>query len=177
MGEAGETGTNITDHTGSVTFIQNGITNILIDVGGRGRLPEIQSKLAERKVTLDNIDIIILTHFHLDHAFNVAAFPKARVIGWNHEWNEKSTFRFKDIEGREISDGISLLSTPGHTPEHLSVVAKGSNGKRIVIAGDAINNHYIEKKDVSAYAFDKVLYQKSADSLMEISDEFILGHG
>lgn len=177
IGAVGETGVNIADHTGSVTLIQSGANNILVDVGGRGQLEKIRNKLSERGLTIENINLIVLTHFHLDHAFNIAVFPKARVIGWSHEWGDGETFRFKNIQGHEIADGVSLLTTPGHTPEHLSVVVKTDNGRKTVISGDAINQHYLDTKKISAYFFDEGLYKKSADSLLEIADEFIMGHG
>jgi len=175
--EETEGGVNIVDHTGAVTLIQNGPSNILIDVGGRGRLPEIQAGLAKKGLKEDNIDLIILTHFHLDHAFNISAFPKARIIGWNHEWKAGSTFRFKDIETWRIAEGIHILPTPGHTPEHISVIAEMPDGKKIVIAGDAINHKYAETKTISAYAFDKNLYAKNADKILGLANTIYVGHG
>ena len=172
-----EGGTNIVDHTGSVTLIQNGQSNILIDVGGRGRLAEIQKGLAERGLKEDNIDLIILTHFHLDHAFNISAFPKARVIGWNHEWKAGSTFRFKDIEAWKVAENISILPTPGHTPEHISVVAEIGNNKKVIIAGDAINHKYADTRKIAAYAFDVNLYQQNADKILSLADKILVGHG
>jgi len=171
------TGVNIMDHTGSVTLIQNGKENILIDVGGRGRLPEIQKGLAEKGLSEDKVDLIILTHFHLDHAFNIAAFPKARVIGWNHEWKEGSTFRFKDIETWKVADGLAIVPTPGHTPEHISVLVLMDDGKKVMIAGDAINGKYVETKNVTAYSFDQNIYKQSAEKILSLSQEIHVGHG
>jgi glyoxylase-like metal-dependent hydrolase (beta-lactamase superfamily II) len=175
--EESEGGVNIVDHTGSVTLVQNGKSNILVDVGGRGRMAELQAGLAAKGLREENIDLIILTHFHLDHAFNIGLFPKARVIGWNHEWKSGSTFRFKDIETWKVEDGIHILPTPGHTPEHISVVVEMPDGKKVVIAGDAINQKYAETKTISAYAFDKNLYAQSADKILGVGHQIFIGHG
>ena len=176
--EDAEGGVNIVDHTGSVSLITTATEKILVDVGGRGRMPEIQAALSAKNLKEDDISLIILTHFHLDHAFNISFFSKARVIGWNHEWKSGSTFRFKDIETWKIADGIHILPTPGHTPEHISVVAEIGDGKKIVIAGDAINKKYADSKTISAYAFDKSLYAQSADKILGLSAQQIhMGHG
>jgi glyoxylase-like metal-dependent hydrolase (beta-lactamase superfamily II) len=175
--EESEGGVNIVDHTGSVTLIRNGKDNILVDVGGRGRLPDIQKGLVDAKLKVEDIGLIILTHFHLDHAFNIASFPNARVIGWNHEWKSGSTFRFKDIETWRVADGIHILPTPGHTPEHISVVVEMDDGQKVVIAGDAINKKYADSKTISAYAFDKNLYAQSADKVLGVGHKIYIGHG
>jgi len=175
--EEAEGGVNIVDHTGAVTLVRNGSINILVDVGGRGRMPEIQAGLSAKGLKEEDVDLIILTHFHLDHAFNIGFFTKARVIGWNHEWKSGSTFRFKDIETWKVADGIHILPTPGHTPEHISVVLEMPNGKKVVIAGDAINKKYADTKTISAYAFDKALYAQNADKILALSDEIYIGHG
>jgi len=172
-----EGGVDIVDHTGSVTLIQDGKSNILVDVGARGRFEELQKKLSENNVTTNTVELIILTHFHLDHSFNIGMFPKARIIGWSHEWKSGSTFRISNIETWSVAPGISILPTPGHTPEHISVVVAHEDGKKTVITGDAINQDFADTKKISAYAFDLNLYSQSAEKIMTVGKDLIIGHG
>ena len=172
-----EGGVDIVDHTGAVTLIQNGTSNILVDVGARGRFEELQKKLAENNVTPETVELIILTHFHLDHSFNISMFPKARIIGWSHEWKSGSTFRISNIDTWSVSPGISILPTPGHTPEHISVIATHADGKKTIITGDAINQNFVDTKKISAYAFDLNLYSQSAEKIMTVGKDLIIGHG
>lgn len=44
-----------------------------------------------------------------------------------------------DVEGYRLCDEISLLSTPGHSPDHFSVLIS-SQGERAVITGDVLHN-------------------------------------
>src|SRR6185295_12938277 len=101
-------------------------------------------------------DTVVLTHFHLDHSYNIARFPNARVLGWNHDWKETGTDRFGNIENLTIAPDVRIMKTPGHTPEHLSVVVKNEQGTT-VISGDAINEDYMREKKITAFFYDEQL--------------------
>ena len=170
-------GVDIFDHTGAVTLVKSDTLNILVDVGGRGRFPEIEKKLLEANLKPEDINIVILTHFHLDHAFNIGFFPNARVIGWVHEWKDGKTFRFNDIEGWSVAEGVHILSTPGHTAESLSVLLEMPDNQKVILAGDAINQKYIETKAVSKMVNDEAMYKKSAEKILVTANYIIPGHG
>ncbi len=143
---------------------------ILVDTGGHdptqtdlnqpyhrepGQDPMV--RLEALGVRPEDIDILILTHLHWDHASNIHLFPKARVIVQREELRYaaaplaphrppyqsippffQSVGRFEVIEGdREIAQGVSVHLTPGHTPG-IQGVAVGASGARYFIGGDNI---------------------------------------
>lgn len=164
-------------HTGAVTLIQSGEKNILVDAGGKGTFPLIEVELRHHGLTPKDIDIIILTHFHLDHSFNVALFPNAKILGWKHYWGSLRTVRINAIEMHEVEKGVSVFPTPGHAEEHLAVLVTDETGKKTVIAGDAINASFVEEGRVSAFFYDEALYRESAQKIMEMGNEIVPGHG
>jgi glyoxylase-like metal-dependent hydrolase (beta-lactamase superfamily II) len=170
-------GVDIYDHTSAVTLLQNEGKNMLVDTGSRGKFQLLKDKLAGLGLTPADIDFVILTHFHLDHAYNTAFFPDARVIGWMHEWKPGATFRFADIEKMEFIGGVKIIRTPGHAEEHLSVVATDNSGKKVVLAGDAINKQFAETGEIHALCYDRDLYRQSAEKILKIADVIIPGHG
>lgn len=170
-------GVDVYDHTSAVTLIQSEGKNMLVDTGSRGRFPFIKEKLAELGLTPEDIQYVVLTHFHLDHAYNVSFFTEAHVIGFIHEWKAGSTFRYADIEKEEFIKGVKIIRTLGHAEEHLSVVATRDDGKKVVMAGDAINKKYIETRELHAMAYDKELYKQSAEKIIAMADIIIPGHG
>ncbi len=164
-------------HTGSVTLIRHEGTNILVDTGGRGMFPALKMRLKEVNLKADQIDIVILTHLHLDHSYNIARFVNARVFAWMHEWRDRETLRIEGMDGYKLLNAITILQTPGHAEEHVSVVVQDDQGTNIVIGGDAVNEEYAVSGLVKSFAYDQNLYKKNADRLLAIADMIIPGHG
>jgi N-acyl homoserine lactone hydrolase len=151
-------------------YIEGQGHRILVDTGGHdpaqsdlnqpyqrepGQDPMV--RLQALGVRPEDIDILILTHLHWDHASNIHLFPKARVIVQREElryaaapldphrlpyqsippWPQ-SLGRFEVIDGdKEIAEGVSVHLTPGHTPG-LQGVAVRAPGARYFIAGDNV---------------------------------------
>lgn len=115
------------------------------------------AQLAAHGVRPEDVDILVLTHLHWDHASNIHLFPKARVIIQREElryaaapldphrlpyqsippWVQ-SLGRFEVIHGdKEIAPGLSLHLTPGHTPGIQGVRVPTSGGVYF-LAGDNV---------------------------------------
>lgn len=170
-------GVTLPDHTGSVTLLQHEGQNILVDTGGRGMFHAIKIGLKEHGLDPSDINVVILTHLHLDHSYNVCRFPEARLFAWMHEWRDRETVRIKDIDGFRLFDRITLIQTPGHAEEHISVAVEGDDGAMTVISGDAVNEEYSLTGAIKAFVYDETLYRKSADRILAMADAVIPGHG
>lgn len=131
------------------------------------RTPGLLSELNELGLTPGDIDLVINTHLHWDHAgLNTVMeegrlrpfFPKARYLVQKqeiyeathvHERNKGSYFAenvlplleaglFEQLEGpAEILPGLSLLPLPGHTLGQQGVVLR-SEGKVLVYTADLL---------------------------------------
>jgi len=172
-----EFGVLLPGHTAAVTLLQHENQNILVDTGGRGMFNALKIALKEHNLDPSDINDVLLTHLHLDHAFNISHFPNARIFAWMHEWRDRETLRIPDIDGFRLFDRITFLQTPGHAEEHLSYVIQGDDDVVTVIAGDALNEEYALTGTIKAFAYDEALYRKSADRLLKIADAVIPGHG
>jgi N-acyl homoserine lactone hydrolase len=123
----------------------------LFDAGTQGML----DALAEIGLKPADIDIVILTHMHFDHAANIGLFPHAQFILQKKEWEyakaplpiqqgvylpelivqlEKYDLLLVD-DGYEVADGIQVICVPGHTKGQQAIVVNTSDGT-YVIAGD-----------------------------------------
>ncbi|MFP3154847.1 N-acyl homoserine lactonase family protein [Lachnospiraceae bacterium ZAX-1] len=107
-----------------------------------------------------DVDIVINTHFHYDHCGNNNLFKNAKFYVQRAEWdaginalphqadiylkelfNKESvnTTSYVLLDGEyELEEGIVLISTPGHSIGHQSVVVNTKEGI-VCIAGDALN--------------------------------------
>ncbi|MEX0682255.1 MAG: MBL fold metallo-hydrolase [Dehalococcoidia bacterium] len=165
------------NHAGLVEFpfscflVQTGGKKVLIDTGlgpvnmfgftGGSLIPE----LAAGGVKPEDIDIVFITHLHIDHCGNVALpdgekmralFPNATYRWTSTEdeyWRRPDamvppTFAMakmlEAVAGRfeaaddAIAPGMNAIATPGHTPGHAGVILS-SQGERAFILGDAIS--------------------------------------
>jgi glyoxylase-like metal-dependent hydrolase (beta-lactamase superfamily II) len=134
---------------------------ILIDTGvGAGNkiiedrfaplLTPITEELARFDISLPEVSIIVNSHLHFDHCGNNAMFPDAEIYVQEREleiarntrytvtnWFDYNGARIKSIAGdMEISKGVKLLASPGHTPGHQSVFLE-STERNILMAAQA----------------------------------------
>ncbi|WP_299206330.1 MBL fold metallo-hydrolase [uncultured Tateyamaria sp.] len=102
-------------------------------------------------------------------AFAVGAKRRMEVI-------EDSVQLFDD--GEEILPGIAAVSTPGHTPGHMSFELRNGSDSALVI-GDAIGNHHVafrkpewisgsDQDGAMAAATRKVLFDRITSEQMQI---------
>ena len=159
--------------------------NILVDTGYFEDKKSLLSALAGEGLTSEQIDIVILTHMHLDHVVNTYLFENAKIfcklrkdyMGQYHIPKEKSVQRIELIDGTEIAKDISILLTPGHTEDHISVLAKTEKGN-IVIAGDAIaDESFADMEMKPPLANNLADYDESRKKILAVADYIIPGHG
>jgi glyoxylase-like metal-dependent hydrolase (beta-lactamase superfamily II) len=159
----------------TITFtpliVNTGNELVLFDTGwgsgnpGRGQMA---ASLAAAGYTTDQIDVVVLTHYHPDHMGGLMdgdkpVFPNARYVVGETEHNfwtnpaqdaggTKDFFQLTKAkvmplvakasfvrEGGSVASGISALETHGHTPGHMSYRIE-SEGKQMIITGDVCNH-------------------------------------
>lgn len=157
--------------------------NILIDSGipadytpPAGMPPAEHEKnvlehLTDQGLHPDDIDILVCTHFDVDHAGYHDAFTKAELIvqrthyelalsghprfaaaraHWDHP-----ALRYRLIEGEtELVPGLTLIETSGHTPGHQSVLVRLPQTGPVLLAIDAVMMQRLFTPDRQAWPLD-----------------------
>ena len=178
---------------------------ILVD-SGMGELPEAIRKyyaidrkqlltdaLRREDVQQEEVTIIINTHLHMDHVGNNALFPNAKTYvqkdELNYAYNPHRFMRaayieeffegldFVTIKGDySICDAVEIISTPGHTPGHQSVVVHGSETDYIYCGDIAPLRENLEKRNIVGVLFNPVQALESLDVLRGMKGIHIFPH-
>lgn len=156
--------------------------NILIESGiGNGKLSDKQKRnfgvtgeakleqsLEQLGLTTSDIDIILMTHMHFDHACGltkwegdrlVSAFPRAEIMTSKIEWDEmrqpnirsRNTYWKENWEPiaeqvvpfekeKEVVSGVKMVHTGGHSAGH-SIIIMESDGEMAIHMADLLATH------------------------------------
>ncbi|WP_408606160.1 YtnP family quorum-quenching lactonase [Jeotgalibacillus campisalis] len=147
---------------------------------GVTRESHIEESLGKLGLTRDDIDLVIMTHMHFDHAGGltrkeddklVSAFPQAKIYTSKIEWDEmrapnirsKNTYweeNWKPIEEQVVAfegevtilPGLKMVHTGGHSDGH-SVVLLEQNGETMIHMADLMPTH-AHKNPLWVLAYD-----------------------
>jgi N-acyl homoserine lactone hydrolase len=111
----------------------------------------VVSRLAAIGVKPDDVNIVVNSHLHFDHAGNNGAFPNATfVVQGEHLAFAKGKPNFPGVywdipeltyvpaAGRSrVAKGVEVVPTPGHAPGHQSLIVDLAETGRVVLTGDA----------------------------------------
>ncbi|HEY6918226.1 MAG TPA: N-acyl homoserine lactonase family protein [Tabrizicola sp.] len=139
-----------------------------------------------------DIDLVILSHGHIDHVGSLPLFAHAPIILTARERAEPAPLYYGSVRpipwpeatyhqidrDTPVCEGLILIPTPGHTPGHLSALVDLPDGRRVILAADAINRAS-EPAEKFADSMDPAASQSSSDrllSLMTPGATLIYGH-
>ena len=159
------------------TLIKTGDRLIVVDTSSRYMRPALKSSLKMIGVFAKDVDTVVLTHYHPDHIENVDLFPNARVL--IHSGEDETLDGAEVIEGdATIAKGVELRYTPGHTWDSMSVFVEGDDGKKYVVAGDAVPTRDNILKDLPPRLHVcRDLSMKSIKTICDYADVIVPGHG
>ncbi|KAE9413656.1 hypothetical protein Angca_010065 [Angiostrongylus cantonensis] len=149
-GSANQTNDGYYNFVASITLVEDNGMNILVDSGLgtdiNGRM-ELLKALQKQNIAPPNIDIVVTTHGHPDHAGGVHDFPDAiHYQGWyiHHHtiFNLSSLF---ESNQHSLTDNVYLVKSAGHSSDDIAVVIiDEENMGKVVIAGDT----FIRREDL-----------------------------
>ncbi|TCL39837.1 metallo-beta-lactamase superfamily protein [Anaerospora hongkongensis] len=180
---------------GAMVYIEHRSHKIMFDTAGPGKRIQVRQRLAELNIDPNEIDTLILSHFHYDHVYNYDYFPNARILMHKVEadWVSKNsdnyaipphffpaiqkTGRLELVkEDAEFIPGISTLLVPGHTPGGMALVLRDANMPVTVVAGDAVKNMAELATGHVPKAWDVTASAQSIKKIRDIAEIVIPGH-
>lgn len=112
---------------GTVSLVRDGDITAIIDPGMVPDRAAILGPLSALGVDPAAVTDVVLSHHHPDHTMNIALFPNVRVHDhWATYENDK--WMSRPAEGFAVSDDVTLIETPGHTPQDITTLVKTDDG-------------------------------------------------
>jgi len=111
----------------TVGFVRDGDALVVIDPGMVPGQRAILEPLAALDLTPADVTDVVLSHHHPDHTVNVGLFPNARVHD-HWAWYRDDLWKSRPAEGFEVSPGVRLIETPGHSPQDVSTLVQTEEG-------------------------------------------------
>ena len=182
------------DHIGNPQLTYGGTDFQDVIVPDMDPADDVVSRLAEAGLTPADIDYVINTHLHFDHAGNNFLFTNATIFVQreqrdfadghpafpNQYWNLPE-LTYELVDGRrEVLPGVEVLPTPGHVPGHQSVVLELPETGTVILSGDAVHIAKSYELDNWDGHMDPAAARESATMLAQMAEqqhaEYILGH-
>ena len=181
---------------GSYSYLINDNEAILIDTGNPGKVKDILKEIESLNINPGSIKHILLTHHDVDHIGNATLLQKETgatlwaskedipyILGNKSRpgikklvsllMRVKKPEKIKSYDDQKMND-IQIISTPGHTPGHVSFLYKD-----ILFAGDLVgNSNGILKKPPKIGNSDEKSIKESILKMSEYSFKWVCpAHG
>ncbi|KAI6191011.1 Beta-lactamase domain containing protein [Aphelenchoides bicaudatus] len=162
----------------SITLVRDSNKVILVDTGLatdiNGRT-DLLTKLSKLDIAPPNVDYVITTHGHPDHAGNTNDFPDAIHFQGNM-LHHRTKFNFSDLfekDVHQLTPNVQLIKTPGHTPDDITI------GGSVAVCGDV----FVAEEDQQfplmwkPMAWSERTQEASRRRLICDADFIVPGHG
>jgi hydroxyacylglutathione hydrolase len=176
----------------SNTYLIDGEKKILVDPGHYHLMTHIREGLSELSMTLEDINLVIITHAHSDHIEGIEAFSEAStLIAVNKEDMEPLqgiTHQLVQADGTidpkiniflqegDLQVGnmtFHIIHSPGHSPGSICLYWPEH---KVLFTGDVIFNQGIGRTDL--HGGNGSLLKQSIIRLSQLDVEYVLpGHG
>ena len=112
-----------------------------------------EAQLAKMGLRKSDLDLLIISHTHIDHVGNIGAFPGVPILIGAGEralprpiyWRGKQPLEWPDSEyilvdeDFDLGPGFKVLHAPGHTPGELALLIDLPETGSVLLTSDAIS--------------------------------------
>ncbi len=163
---------------------------LLFDTAGYNERGMLVQLLVEREVALEQVDCVVLSHLHFDHAANWDLFPGAEVVVHKEELAYaqspeadgailrypvsalRAHRRLRVIGGdHALEDGVQIVHVPGHTPGAIALALGDA-----ILCGDALKSRWDLRGHLGPPCWNLSCVRSSIEKLTRMGQRLYPGH-
>lgn len=157
----------------TISLVKEGDFLMIVDPGILESQQVLIDALECEGLTPDDIDVVCITHSHLDHYRNVGMFSRAKTLEYFGLWKRELVEDWPE----QFSPHIQILKTPGHDYTGITLFVTTVEGV-VAICGDVFwKKNYPKNAEDDLYASDPKKLKRSRELVLEKADYIIPGHG
>jgi len=162
----------------TITLVRDGDLVIVVDPGVLENQQILVDALQKENLTVQDVNIVFITHSHIDHYRNIGMFPKAKTLEYYGLWDKEGVETWPE----NFTENIRVLHTPGHDYTGLTLfVTTGPESGHpgvVAICGDVFwKENYPQDPHDDAYASNPEKLKESRKMVLKTADWVIPGHG
>ena len=154
----------------TITLVLDKDMVMVVDPGVLDDQKILVDALAKEGFSVNDVNVVCLTHSHIDHYRNAGMFPKAKVLEYFGLWDGGKVQDWQE----NFTNDIQILKTPGHDYTCITLFIKTDDGI-VAVCGDVFWKENGPEFDM--YASDHQKLQHSRGLVLEIAQWIVPGHG
>ena len=156
----------------TVGFVRDGDSLVVIDPGMVATMGSILDPLLVLGVAPGDVTDVVLSHHHPDHTVNAALFPGARIHDFQAIYVD-DLWVDRPAEGFQVSPNVSLIETPGHTPQDITTLVETGSG----VIGFTHLWWMADGPADDPYTHDATVLHANRERVLGLVSEIVPGHG
>lgn len=154
----------------TITLVRDKNLVVVVDPGILEDQEILVDKLKEQGLKINEVNIVCITHSHIDHYRNIGMFPKAKTLEYWGLWDKNTVKAWEE----QFTENIKIIKTPGHSYDSITLLVKTEKG-RVAVVGDLFWKENFPEED--PYASDKELLKENRKKVLRMADYVVPGHG
>ena len=153
----------------TISLVRDNDVVMVIDPGVLEDQNILIDALEKEGLTVNDVNIVCVTHSHIDHYRNVGMFSKAKILEYFGLWDGETVEDWQE----SFTGDIQILKTPGHDYTCITLFVKTDDGV-VAICGDVFWKENSPETD--PYASDLKKLEHSRELVLKMSHWIIPGH-
>lgn len=162
----------------TVTLVRDGDVVMVVDPGILESQQVLVDALKKEDLSVEDVNVVCITHSHIDHYRNIGMFPNAKILEYYGLWDKRTVSDWSE----NFTSNIRVLHTPGHDYSSITLfVTTGSESGHpgvVAICGDVFwKENYPREPQDDAYASNPEKLKESREVVKKMADWIVPGHG